>query len=274
MTSPISPAELISQWPVGAAAAAWNLPNGQIETFGQTDVRFRLASVTKPIFAHAILIATEEGTLNLQQQLGPDGSTVAHLLAHASGLGPEAKDPVTTPGTRRIYSNAGFELLGEALAQSSGISAAQYLKEAVCEPLGMTATALDGSPAYGAHSSVEDLVRFCQEWLSPTLLAPQTVLAARTPFLGDLDGVLPGFGRQEPNPWGLGFEIRGRKHPHWTGTSANPATFGHFGAAGTFVWIDPNRERFAVALTDTAFGPWAAEVWPPFNDLLLQQPIG
>ena len=270
MTSPPqTPADLIATWPVGAVSAAWTVDGGEIETFGQTDMRFRLASVTKPIFAHAVLIATEEGTLDLNQPLGPDGSTVAHLLAHASGLGPEAKDPVTTSATRRIYSNAGFELLGEALAQASGMSAAEYLHEAVCAPLGMNATVLEGSPAYGAHSTVSDLVRFCQEWLAPTLLAPQTAQLARSPFLPHLDGVLPGFGRQQPNPWGLGFEIRGDKSPHWTGPSADPETYGHFGAAGTFVWIDPNRGRFAVALTDTPFGPWAAEVWPPFNELLL-----
>lgn len=267
--SPDSPDYLIDQWPVGMSAAAWNLPDGEVHRFGATDTPFRLASVTKPIFAHAVLIASEEGTLALDQPLGPEGSTVAHLLAHASGLGAEAKDPVTTPGTRRIYSNAGFELLGHALTQASGMAAADYLQEAVCDPLGMASTRLDGSPAHGATSTVDDLVRFCIEWISPTLLAPETSLLARTPFLEGLNGVLPGFGRQEPNPWGLGFEVRGTKQPHWTGLTADSTTFGHFGAAGTFVWIDPNRHRFAVVLTDTVFGPWAADVWPPFNDRLL-----
>ena len=264
-----SPDDLIARWPVGMVAAAWNLPNGEVRRYGPTDTTFKLASVTKPLFAHAILIASEEGTLALDTPLGPEGSTVAHLLAHASGLGPETKDPVTTPGTRRIYSNAGFELLGQALTRAAGMPAADYLREAVCDSLGMSATWLLGSPAHGAESTVDDLIRFCAEWLSPTLLAPVTATRAYSPFLEELSGVLPGFGRQDPNPWGLGFEIRGRKQPHWTGLSADQATFGHFGAAGTFLWIDPNQKRFAVALTDTAFGNWAADHWPPFNDRVL-----
>ena len=55
-----------------------------------------------------------------------------------------------------------------------------------------------------------------------------------------LAGVLPGFGRFEPNDWGLGFELRDDKRPHWTGTGNSPRTFGHFGAAGTFLWVDPD----------------------------------
>jgi CubicO group peptidase (beta-lactamase class C family) len=228
-----------------------------------------LASVTKPIFAYAVLIASEEGTLPLNSPLGPEGATVAHVLAHASGLGPEGPDPVTTPGTRRIYSNAGFELLGRALAAASGLSAADYMREAVCEPLGMNDTWLEGSPAHGAVSSVNDLVRFCHEWITPKLVSGITVGAATTPVMGELAGVLPGFGRHDPNPWGLGVEIRGHKQPHWTGAGAAPETFGHFGAAGTFVWVDPNTSQFAVCLTDTRFGPWAAELWPRFNQAII-----
>ena len=87
-------------------------------------------------------------------------------------------------------------------------------------------------------------------------------------------GVLPGYGHQNPNDWGLGFEIRDCKSPHWTGGSSSPRTFGHFGQSGTFLWIDPDAGRrgaACVALTDRAFGPWAVEAWPAFTDAVLAE---
>ncbi len=144
-----------------------------------------------------------------------------------------------------------------------------YLRLAVFEPLGMSASALQGSPAHGAVGTVRDLTAFCRELLNPVLIDPVTLDRAVSPFLPDLPGVLPGFGRQEPNPWGLGFEIRGSKHPHWTGAGNSPSTYGHFGASGTFLWIDPGSDVGCVALTEREFGPWAAEAWPAFSDAVL-----
>ncbi|MGH3518050.1 MAG: serine hydrolase, partial [Haloechinothrix sp.] len=71
--------------------------------------------------------------------------------------------------------------------------------------------------------------------------------------------------------WGLGFEIRDHKSPHWTGSTGSPATFGHFGQSGTFLWIDPDAKIGCIALTDRDFGPWAAEVWPQFADAVLAE---
>jgi CubicO group peptidase (beta-lactamase class C family) len=103
------------------------------------------------------------------------------------------------------------------------------------------------------------------------LVHASTLEAARTPHLGDLVGVLPGFGRQSPNPWGLGFEIRGTKSPHWTGADNSEATFGHFGRSGCFLWVDPVLDGCCAVVTDRDFGPWAAEVWPPFNDAVVAE---
>ena len=146
---------------------------------------------------------------------------------------------------------------------------ADYLSAAVFEPLGMSRTRLVGSPAYGVHSTVEDLLAFARELLRPTLIGPETLADATRPHFADLAGVLPSVGRFDPNPWGLGFEIRGDKQPHWTGTNNSPRTFGHFGGTGTFLWVDPDVQLAAVALCGREFGPWALEVWPPFSDSLL-----
>lgn len=269
--------ESVDQWPVSAAAAGWISAQGARSTIGDVDQQFALASVTKPLFALAVLVAVEEGSLSFDQAIGPEGATVAHLLSHSSGLSPEREESQPSPsprlapvGVKRIYSNLGFELLGEALEKATGITAAQYFHEALVSPLGLKATVLNGSPAYGADSTLSDLLTVAAELLHPTLLAPETLNRATTPFLESIDGVLPGYGRQEPNPWGLGFEIRGNKSPHWTGSSNSPSTFGHFGRAGTFLWLDPAKQVACVGLSNRDFGPWALSAWPQLADDVLK----
>ncbi len=265
--------DVIETWPVDHVAAGWVDRTGRTERSGPTGRVFPLASVTKPIFAYAVLVAIEEGTLALDQTITENGDqrprTVRHLLSHASGLPPEPGGPIAEPETRRIYSNAGFELLGRALSEASGMSTESYVDLAVCQPLGLTATILDGSPAHAARSSVDDLLILVAEWLSPTLIHPDTLHEATSVQFPDLAGVLPGYGRQVPNPWGLGFELRGTKSPHWTGSMNAPETFGHFGRSGTLVWVDPVAGRGAVALSDRTFGEWAIARWPSFNDAIL-----
>lgn len=264
--------DAVESWPVTTVAAGWRRADDAPTSIGPTDRPFALASVTKPLVAMAILVAVEEGSLAFDQPAGPPGSTVANLLSHSSGLAPDTGNPpMAEVGSRRIYSNLGFEELGRLLEESTGFTTADYLHEAVCAPLGMAATTLQSSPAHGAVSTVEDLLAFGGELRQPTLVSAETMAIATTPYLGELAGVLPGFGRRDPNPWGLGFEIRGDKSPHWTGRRNSPATFGHFGRAGTFLWVDPMADVCCVALTDRDFGPWAAEVWPPFADAVLAE---
>lgn len=263
---------MIENWPVGTAAAAVVRADGTVPgTHGPTAHRFPLASVTKPLAAYAVLVAVEEGAVELDEPAGPDGSTVRHLLAHTSGLAFDEHRVMAAPGTRRIYSNAGFEVLGDHLAQATGIPFAAYLREGVFEPLGMTATELPGSPAKDGVSTVEDLARFAAELQAPRLLAAETVAEATSVVFPGLNGVLPGYGNQKPNDWGLGFEIRGTKSPHWTGASSSPRTYGHFGQSGTFLWVDPEAGAACVALADRAFGEWAVEVWPKLTEAVLAE---
>ncbi|MEV3991027.1 serine hydrolase domain-containing protein [Streptomyces sp. NPDC049837] len=263
---------LIENWPVETAAAAVVRADGTVAgAHGPTDRPFPLASVTKPLAAYAVLVAYEEGAVELDEPAGPEGSTVRHLLAHTSGLAFDEHRVMAAPGTRRIYSNAGFEVLGDHIAKATDIPFAEYLRQAVLEPLGMTATTLDGSPAKDGVSTVDDLARFAAEVQAPRLLDPRTVLEAMSVVHPGLTGILPGYGHQKPNDWGLGFEIRDAKSPHWTGSSSSPRTFGHFGQSGTFLWVDPDAGAACVALTDRAFGPWAIEAWPPFTDAVLAE---
>ncbi|MFI1409209.1 serine hydrolase domain-containing protein [Streptomyces sp. NPDC020707] len=263
---------LIEKWPVPTAAAAVVRADGTLlGSYGPTSHPFALASVTKPLAAYAVLVAYEEGAVELDEAAGPEGATVRHLLAHTSGLAFDEHRVTAPPGQRRLYSNAGFEQLGDHLAKATEIPFGEYLRQAVLEPLGMTSTTLDGSPAKDGVSTVDDLVRFAAEVQAPRLLDPRTVAEAMTVQYPGTKGVLPGYGHQNPNDWGLGFEIRDSKSPHWTGGSSSPRTFGHFGQSGTFLWIDPDAGVACVALTDRAFGTWATEAWPPFTDAVLAE---
>ena len=129
---------------------------------GEPERIFRWASVTKPVTALAVLVAAEEGTLDLDEPAGPPGSTVRHLLAHASGLPFEGLTPIAPPAVRRIYSNAGFDVLGEHLAERAGMPFADYLERAVLQPLAMGAE-LRGRPGEGLRGSLDDLIRVAVE---------------------------------------------------------------------------------------------------------------
>lgn len=260
----------VEQWPVENVAAAVVSADGEVlGQHGDTRRTFPLASVTKLLTAYTVLIAIEEGVAELDTPAGPEGSTIRHLLAHTSGLAFNEHKVMAQPGTRRLYSNAGFEQLAGALTAHSGIDFAEYQAEALFAPLGMQASVLKGSPAAGAVSSVADLTPFAAELQRPKLLDPATLAEATRVAFPGLNGVLPGFGHQKPNDWGLGFEIRDHKSPHWTGSASSPRTFGHFGQSGTFLWVDPEARVACVALTDRDFGPWAAEAWPAFTDEIL-----
>ncbi|MGH9038661.1 MAG: serine hydrolase domain-containing protein [Acidimicrobiia bacterium] len=264
----MDPLATVDLWPVDHAAVGVVQAGEVVATRGPVDRPFPLASVTKLLTALTVLVAVEEGTVRLEDPAGPKGATVAHLLAHASGLGTDGVE-VAPPGRRRIYSNTGFDLLGKLVAARAGMPFATYATEAVFGPLGMTATAITGSPAWQASASAADLCAFAQELLEPRLISGNTLATATTVAFPGLTGILPGFGRQEANDWGLGFEVRDHKEPHWTGKGNSPATFGHFGRTGTFLWVDPEAGLALVGLTDREFGPWAAEAWPALSDAVL-----
>ena len=249
---------------MGSHVAAWGVVGGHVE--GDADAVHEWASVTKLATALAVVVACEEGTLALDAPCGPPGSTVRHLLAHAGGYDFDTPSVLAAPGVRRIYSNTGYEVLAGALADAAGMPFEQYLREAVLDPLGMGSTVLVGSPAAGLRGPLANLLRLAAELQAPTLV---TTPMADVQYPG-LAGVLPGFGRQDPNDWGLGPEVRGTKSPHWTGSLNSPATFGHFGAAGSFLWVDPVAGVAACYLGDRPFGPWAAEAWPALADRILR----
>ncbi|MGH3677941.1 MAG: serine hydrolase, partial [Mycobacterium sp.] len=150
----------------------------------------------------------------------------------------------------------------------------RYLTEAVFEPLGMASTELDGGASaagYGATSTVADLAVLAGDLLRPTLVSAKMHAEATAVQFPGLDGVLPGFGVQRPNDWGLGFEIRDAKSPHWTGSANSARSYGHFGQSGTFLWVDPEADLALVVLADRNFGDWAYQRWPELSDAVINE---
>jgi CubicO group peptidase (beta-lactamase class C family) len=254
------------------------------------------ASVSKLVAALAVHVALEDGTLQRTSRVGDFELSVEDLLSHSSGLAtgevgeprllaPEHVEPSRPPHERRIYSNIGYELLGRSLEGLSGIRYRDYAMEAVLQPAGMTGASFvvpssvgDGvtaegvtGAAFGLQGKLDDLIGLVAALCFEVAVSLESLVAIRTVFLPDLSGILPGFGHQSPNPWGLGAEVRGHKSPHWMGTMVSAESFGHFGQSGSFLWIDPIQQCFAVFAGSKPFGAWAKERWPSLNDAIVHE---
>ena len=260
--------EQVDAWPAETVAVAVLRGGQEVAAHGPREQVFRWASVTKPATALSTLVAAEEGILDLDEPAGPPGSTVRHLLAHASGLPFDGRTPLSEPGKRRIYSNTGFDVLAETVGVAAEMPFEEYLRAAVLGPLEMRSE-LRGSAASELHGTLDDAVKLAAELQRPRLIAPETLAEATSVQFPGLVGVLPDIGRMDPNDWGLGVELRDHKRPHWTGERNSPRTFGHFGGSGTFLWVDPEADVALACLTDLDFGPWALEAWPRLADAVL-----
>lgn len=248
-----------------AHAYALNAGGQTLVKVGDTSTVYPLASVTKLLMAWSTLVAVQRGFISLGDPAGPEGATIRHLLAHASGLPAESRDAQFGIEKRRVYSNAGFEILGDAVAEATGTDIGRWIEESVIEPLGMTTADVPGSVARSGRASIDDLLILGQELLHPTLISDALSTEAVTPQFPNLAGVVPGYGRHNPCPWGLGLEIRGTKNPHWTAPDAPATTFGHFGVSGSFLWVDREHDATAAFLGSQEFGPWHKEQWSQLN---------
>lgn len=275
----------VTTWPVPNCAAAIVTARGQqtpttFATTGDSSQQFRLASLSKTITGLTALIAVEEGSLALDEPLNPakcsvtihEGTTLRHLLAHASGLPFNGDSPIAALARRRIYSNTGIELVAELITAATGIAFADYLREAVFEPLEMSSTELRGSPAFAMWSTLTDMTALIGELIKPCLISAATHRDFITEQFAGIAGTIPGLGRFDPCPWGLGAELRGTKQPHWTGSQNDASTFGHFGGAGTMMWVDPTIATGVVALTDRPFDEWGDEaitLWSQLSNAVI-----
>src|ERR1700687_6025164 len=164
-----NPLDQVTSWPataaVGVASAA-----GLMESTGPGGQPVAWAALTKLLVALPPLDAVQRGLLDLGEPAGPPGSTIRHLLAHASGLAFDSDMILGKPGTRRIYSNRGIEIVADIVAARSGRPFERVLADEICLPLGMAGTRLEGSPAWGAVGPLSDLMNLAVELAGPSLI--------------------------------------------------------------------------------------------------------
>ena len=246
-------------------------PNETLAVQGDQRAVLPLASVTKPLTAWGVFVAIERALIDLDEAAEPGGATVLELLDHTSGLPMEGTEPRRPAGERRIYSNAGFDALAAHVADAVGMDFADWMLREVVLPLGMADTDVTGRPSAGAHASIHDLLIFGREVLRPTLITAALRDLALTVSHPGLRGIVPGYGAFADNQWGLGFELKGAKSPHWLSDAFPPETAGHFGAQGSFLFVDRSRDRAAAFLSGVPFGDDHKRIWPALTDEIVER---
>ena len=289
---------------------------------------FDLASLTKAVATTtAAMILVDRGKLKLDVPVatylpefngkGTAAVTVRMLLTHTSGLRGDlpvpvlkalpdgaallrtvlAETPRTAPGSRVVYSDLNFVLLGEVIHRLSGEPLDQFVANEVIAPLGLAQTRYRPSPQLarrtaptgiwhghpvaavvndptaakaggvsgnaGLFSTGEDLARFAQFLLRGGTrsdgkpLVSQTTVRLFTTRSPQAD--------VGPDHRALGWQaVPTDEEVSSAGSLFGPRSFGHTGWTGTSLWIDPDRDLFVILLTNRAFAPRAKK---PFTVL-------
>ena len=125
------------------ALSAFSLPTALVVTqdgqviarAGDVDAVHPLASVTKPLVVWSALVAVDRGLLALDDPASPGlpGATIAHLMSHSSGVAFDSPAVLAAPGTRRVYSNFGIEILGQRLQEATATPLEAWVETTVLE---------------------------------------------------------------------------------------------------------------------------------------------
>ena len=292
------------------------------------DSLFALASLTKPLVALAVMVAAEEGSIDLDAPVAAHlpayrtptraAITARHLLSHASGLpevGPRGVasldvEPVHPPATRRVYSNEGYAVLGALLLAATGIGHAEYVHQAVFEPLGLDAFlglpeaesepgargARAGALA-GGHAAFQlarvacarerrrrgvrhrpapmrAVVQLLLERGAPLLAAETFDEFARVQYPG-LGGGIESFMTWERADWGLGCDIRDAKRAALDGDAHLARRRCRTSAPrARSMWADPAAGVGLVCLANRGtYSGWMMRPgrWPDLSDRVLAE---
>jgi len=272
------------------------------------DTIFDAASITKPVAtATSVMHLVERGAIRLGDRLAdhipnylPEvktGVTVRQLLTHTAGFIPDnpiadyakgvqtARDlllklkPTTEPGTKFIYSDVCFQLLGELVYHKTGKNVAEYAREHVFGPLGMKDTmfnppdtihlrcaptekrdkkamirgevhdprafALGGVAGHaGLFTTAADLAIYAQMMLDRGRIGQIRILGERTVEAMTTPQSLPGGIVR-----GLGWDMQSSYSSN-RGETFSDAAFGHGGFTGTAMWIDPKLDLVVIFLSN------------------------
>ncbi len=284
-------------------------PNTEAMTL---DTIFDLASLTKVVAtATSVMILVERGKLRLGDpvsryipefgEMGKKTITIEQLLTHRSGLMPDnaIEDyqngvekawenlwklaPIAEVGSKFIYSDVNFEVLGELVRRSSGKPLNEFAAENIYRPLVMKDTGFAPAKALqsriapteqragrwmrgevhdprayllggvaghaGLFSTADDLARYCQMILSGGSLNNVRVLSQMGVARMTVPRDLGGNGANDGEWRGLGWDIKTRFSAN-RGDLFTFQSFGHTGFTGTSIWIDPEREIFVIFLSN------------------------
>jgi uncharacterized protein YbbC (DUF1343 family)/CubicO group peptidase (beta-lactamase class C family) len=268
------------------------------------DTIFDLASLTKCVATTtSIMKLVQQGRIRLNDpvaaylpefaQNGKQDINIRELLTHYSGLAPDldlqatwsgrdtafamamAQTPIDPPGSRFVYSDINFEVLGFLVEKVSGESLPDFAATSIFTPLGMkhtrflppeewrpriapteydeqhnmlrgivhdpTARRMGGVAGHaGLFSTAADLAIFAQDLLSGfTVLNPQSVEKMTTPQTPANAPSVRGFG------WDIDSPFAGNR-----GELLPVGSFGHTGFTGTSLWIDPVTNTYIILLTN------------------------
>ncbi|HYM10688.1 MAG TPA: exo-beta-N-acetylmuramidase NamZ domain-containing protein [Bryobacterales bacterium] len=276
------------------------------------DTIFDLASLTKVIATtSSIMLLFEEGKIRLNDHVtaylpgfegGSSPITVRQLLTHFSGVRPDldlklagadrpwtgydtgirlalAEKPTAPPGSRFLYSDINFILLGEIVHRVSGKTLDQFARQRVFGPLKMNNTMfnpparlrrriapterVDGVPLRGVvhdptsramggvaghaglFSTADDLARFAAMLLGHGRLGGARIFSPLTVEKMTSPQTPP----NQPIERGLGWDIESPFASN-RGELLPVGSYGHTGFTGTSLWIDPVTQTFIVLLTN------------------------
>ena len=274
---------------------------------------YDLASLTKLVgTTTAVMILVDDGRMRLDDPVvrylphftggGREKVTIRQLLTHRSGLPAAVKPEGATPGDRLynlvaktkligapgddlLYSDAGFTILGLAVASAARQPLPTFLRTRVWEPLGMahtryqpglpcdscapTLTLDDGTPFAGKtndpfarelggitgnaglFSTVADVGRWAAMITNGGAVGNVRIVRAET--VRQFEQLQPGAGTR-----GLGFEwfCREGTVPDNKGCK-EPYAVGHTGFTGTSIWMEPGRGTWVVLLSNRSYMPKA-----------------
>jgi len=275
----------------------------------KADAIFDLASLTKVIATTtAVMQLSQSGLLDLDARVerywpalgahGKDQITVRQLLTHMSGLRPDiagsgwsgeseamarivSDHPIAPPGSKFVYSDINFIVLGELVRRISGQSLDAYSIEHIFKPLGMRDTAFNPDPsrrgrivptgshgaslqvgmvqdptAYrmggvaghaGLFSTAEDLARFAEMLLGKGTRGNAQILEPATVASMIEAPNLPGGIKR-----GLGWDIAS-DYDSGMAQAFGPGSFGHTGYTGTSLWIDPHAGIYLIVLSSRLY---------------------
>jgi CubicO group peptidase (beta-lactamase class C family) len=220
---------------------------------------------------------------------------------------------VSAPGEALRYSNLGPALAARAAERATGTPFHDLLQHTILDAMDLAGVALrpdasfddriaivqdpaqEGTPAESYNSrywrdmgipwggffgTPTDVLRFATSFLPDRdlPLSDDAITAMTTDQVNGAAGGVESMGALwDPGFWGAGWEVKGTKRRHWTGSKSSPATFCHWGQSGTLVWVDPTRALgMAVFANRTVRTPWPLRPprWADLSDALVDAADG